>query len=150
MAYCSNCGTEIPVDAKECPGCKAVITGVQETATVVDPWDHTAEFDAKDISENKVYALIAYCMGLLGVVIAILCAKDSPYVKFHCRESAKINLTASVIGIITGVLCWTCIVPIAGIVLCCILFVVDVIAFIQVCNGKAKEPWLIRSIGALH
>ena len=149
MAYCSQCGAEIPADAKTCPSCQATI-GAEIPVQAIQPWDHTTEFDAKDISDNKVYALSAYALSYLGIIMCLLIAKDSPYAKFHAREAAKINIVACVISILTGVLCWTCIVPFAGIVFLGILFVLDIIAFVQVCKGQAKEPWMIRSIGGLH
>ena len=37
-----------------------------------DPYDHTAEFTTKDISENKVIAMLCYLMGTFGVVLALL------------------------------------------------------------------------------
>lgn len=149
MAFCSNCGAQLPEGASQCPNCNAVITGTVDTA-VTYPWDHTAEFTAEDISENKVYALVAYALGILGVVVAMICAGDSKYVKFHCRESAKLAVAMTVVGILSGVFCWTCIALVAGVVLCLIFTVLYVIAFVQVCKGQAKEPWLIRSIGAFH
>lgn len=147
MAYCSNCGASLEDNATSCSSCGAIITNA---APVVNPWDHTDEFDAADISENKVYALCAYALSFFGIIVAVLCAKDSAYVKFHCRESAKLNLFIVVVSILSSALVWTCIVPIAGGIFLCIGFVLIVIAFVQVCQGKAKEPWLIRSIGALH
>ena len=149
MAFCSNCGAQLPEGAQQCPNCNAVITGVQSSDATY-PWDHTAEFTAEDISDNKVYALIAYGLGAFGLIVAMICAKDSAYVRFHCRESAKLLVVGTVVGVLTAALCWTCIALVAGVVLCLIIMVLYVIAFVQVCKGQAKEPWLIRSIGALH
>ena len=66
MAFCSNCGKEIPDGANVCPSCGTAV-GAAPVA-VVDPWDHTSEFDAKDISDNNVYALSAYVFSILGVL----------------------------------------------------------------------------------
>lgn len=149
MAYCSQCGAEISADAKQCPNCNAVI-GVSAAAIVVNQFDHTAEFDATDISENKVYALIAYLVDFFGLIPALMVAKDSPYAKFHARESAKLSVATYLVAILTCCLMWTCIVPIAGIILLLILVVVKIICIVQVCKGKAVEPWLIRSLKFLH
>ena len=62
MAFCPKCGTEIQSDATSCPACGIVFT----PAEVVDSNDRTAEFTAKDISENKVFALVAYAFGFIG------------------------------------------------------------------------------------
>lgn len=149
MAYCSLCGGELPEGATTCPTCNAII-GQPAIAVTVNEYDHTADFDAEDISENKIFALCAYALSFLGIIIALLVAKDSAYAKFHAKEALKINLASVVVTFISVLLCWTCIIPLAGFVFNCIFFVLVIIAFIQVCLGKAKEPWLIRSIGAFH
>lgn len=148
MAFCSNCGKEIPDGANVCPSCGTAV-GVAPVA-VVDPWDHTSEFDAKDISDNKIYALSAYIFSILGVILCHVLAKESPYAQFHAREALKIDLVTIVVYLLSAFLCWTCIVPVVGAILILILLIVNIIAFVQVCKGQAKEPWLIRSIGALH
>ena len=148
MAFCSNCGKEIPEGANVCPDCGTAV--VSAPVAVVDPWDHTSEFDAKDISDNKIYALSAYVFSILGVILCHVLAKESPYAQFHAREALKIDLVSIVVYLISAFFCWTCIVPVVGAVLILILLVVNIIAFVQVCKGQAKEPWLIRSIGALH
>ena len=149
MAYCSNCGGEIPEGAATCPKCNATLTGNAQPA-VIEPWDHTAEFDAQDISDNKVYALSAYLFSLLGVLLCNVLAKESPYAQFHAREALKIDVVTIVVYVLACVLCWTCIAPVAGVILIFILFIVKIICFVQVCKGQAKEPWMIRSIKALH
>lgn len=140
MAFCSNCGSELPEGAKACPGCGAVL--VEEK---VDIYDHTSEFDVQDISDNKVVALSIYAFDVLGLFLGAILAKDSPYAKFHLREALKIEIVSFIAAIAAVVLCWTIIVPIAAAIFCVILFVVKIIAFVQVCKGEAKNPWLVRS-----
>ncbi len=147
MAFCSNCGKEIPEGSATCPSCGANFSA---NATPTGPWDHTSEFDAQDISDNKVYALSAYLFSFIGVILCHLLAKESPFAQFHAREALKIDVVNVVVGILSVFLCWTCIVPVAGVVLSVILFILRIIAFVQVCKGEAKEPWMVRSIGALH
>ncbi|MCR5302593.1 MAG: zinc ribbon domain-containing protein [Lachnospiraceae bacterium] len=147
MAFCSNCGKEIPDGANACPACGAPVTGGVPAVTV-DEWDHTEEFDAQDISDNKVYALSAYLFSFLGILLCNVLAKKSDYALFHARESLKINVAIIVVYLLSCLLCWTCIVPVAGVIVLCILGVVKIICFVQVCKGKAVEPWLIRSIKA--
>ena len=148
MAFCSNCGKEIPDGASVCPSC-GVTLGVA-VEKVIEDWDHTADYDAQDISDNKVYALSAYVFCFIGILLCHVLAKESPYAQFHAREALKLDLVTVVVYIISCLLCWTCIVPVAGVILIVILLVVRIIAFVQVCKGQAKEPWLIRSIKALH
>lgn len=151
MAFCSNCGKELPDGAAVCPSCGASLSGAADAGVpVIEPWDHSADFDAKDISDNKVYALTAYLFSIFGVLLCNVLSKESPYAQFHAREALKLDVVVIVVYLLSCILCWTCIVPIAGIILILILTVVRIICFVQVCKGLAKEPWLIRSIGALH
>ena len=115
----------------------------------MDPKDHTAEFNPKDISDNKVMAMLPYLMGTIGIIIALLASRESAYTYFHVRQALKITVTTLLVGIITAILCWTVIVPIAGGVCAVILFVVRIICFFQVCSGKAKEPAIVSSFGFL-
>ena len=66
---------------------------VQPYAPAYDPNDHTAEFDPKDISDNKIYAMLGYLLGTGGIIIALLGAKDSPYAKFHVKQAIKNTIT---------------------------------------------------------
>ena len=107
-----------------------------------DQYDHTSEFDPKDISDNKVYAMATYMLSVIGVVIALLASRDSKYLQFHVRQAMKLQ--------ITEILCtFLMIVPFLGWIAApiCILIVtvLQIIAFFQVCSGKAKEPAIVRS-----
>lgn len=120
-----------------------------QTPVYADPKDHTAEFDAKDISDNKVIAMLPYLMNVVGVIIALLAAKESPYIAFHVRQALKISVTAVLIGIVTLVLCWTIIVPILAGICMLVLLVVNIICFFRVCSGKAIEAPIVSSFGFL-
>ena len=146
MKYCPHCGAELNDNAAFCLGCGAKIG----TFEMKDPTDHTEEFDKADIKENKLYAILPYLLGALGVIIAHLLAKDSPYVQFHIKQALKLLICGALTTIATVTLCWTCIVRCAGILASCTLLVLTVIAFEQVCMGKAKEPAIIRSINFLR
>ena len=118
-------------------------------APVFDPYDHTAEFSPKDISDNKVIAILVYLMGTIGVIIALLASKESPYVAFHLRQGLKFLVVEVLVGIVSAVLFFTLIVPIAGGIFLIVLWVIKIICFFQICCGKAKEPAIIRSLGFL-
>ena len=115
-----------------------------------DPYDHTAEYDPKDISDNKVIAMLVYLMGTIGIVLALLGSHASPYVMFHVRQALKLTVVNMLLGIIMVVLIWTIIVPIACAIAFAVLFVINIICFFQVCGGKAKEPAIIKSLGFLR
>lgn len=164
MKNCPNCHIQINDEAVFCPNCGASVAGASQPqgqpnyqqppvysqpVPTFDPYDHTAEYDPKDISDNKVISMLVYLLGAVGIVIALLASSTSKYVGFHLRQALKFTVVEILLALITVVLCWTFIVPIAAGVCCCILFVLKVIAFFQICSGKAKEPAIIRSLGFL-
>ena len=118
-------------------------------AALCDPKDHSAEFDGKDIADHKLFAMLPYLLGILGTIVALLVAKDSPYVGFHVREGIRILVSEVLLGLITVVFCWTVVVPIAAAVCFIILLVVRIISFVNVCNGKAKEAAIVSNFGFL-
>ncbi len=107
--------------------------------------DHTADFDAEDISSNKIIAMAAYLLGALGVIIAFMVGKDSPYAKFHAHQSLKLLVVEALLEIATAILVWTIIVPIAGAICLIIVKVIRIICFFQVAAGKAKDAPIIGS-----
>ena len=123
--------------------------GYQPNYTPYDPYDHTSEFTAKDISDNKVIAMLVYLMGTIGIIVALLASKDSPYLSFHVRQALKFTVLEVLTGIITPLLFWTFIVPIAAGIFGIVLYVCKIIAFFSICKGNAKEPYVVRSFNFL-
>ena len=66
MKFCPNCGSPLEEGATSCPNCGDPLTLQAEPAPApyVDPLDHTGEFDAADISANKVVAMLPYILGI--------------------------------------------------------------------------------------
>jgi len=148
MKFCPKCGTQLDDAAVFCNTCGAnLATGA---APAVNPYDHTAEFDKTDISNNKVYAMLVYLLGWIGIVIALLASHESKYLQFHIRQAMKINVCSILLGVVTALLFWTFIVPIVAGIAIIILTVLQFIAFFQICAGKAKEPAIVRSLGFLN
>ncbi|MBQ3053840.1 MAG: zinc-ribbon domain-containing protein [Clostridia bacterium] len=159
MKVCSKCQANLPDDAKFCTACGTQFETVNSQGYVppqgyynayyADPTDHTAEFDKKDISDNKVIAMLVYLMGWIGIIIALIASGNSPYTSFHVRQALKFAVVEALLGIISILLFWTFIVPVAAGICYIILFVLKIICFFQICNGKAKEPVIISSLGFL-
>ncbi len=118
----------------------------QQAAPKVDEFDHTSEFDPKDISDNKVFAMATYLFSVLGIIIALIASRESKYALFHVRQSMKLQCTAVICSflMIIPILGW-----IAGFIGIAIVEVLNIIAFFQVCGGKAKEPAIVRGFGFL-
>ncbi len=146
--FCSACGTPIAAEANEQQGAPVYAQPAPQYAAVqaVDPYDHTAEFDETDISENKCYAMLIYLMSIIGIIIALLASKDSPYIKFHLRQAIKIEVVTILLALAASILSFTIIVPIAAAICLVILVVIRIICFFQICSGKAVEPAIVRSL----
>ena len=148
--FCPNCGTQFGANPQANPYQQAPNYNQPPYGyapqPAYDPFDHTAEFDAKDISDNKVISMLVYLMGPIGILIALLASSTSPYAAFHVRQSLKFTVVEILVGILSGVLAFTFIVPIAGAIFLVILTVIKFICFFQICSGKAKEPAIIRNM----
>ncbi|MGN0502226.1 MAG: zinc-ribbon domain-containing protein [Ruminococcus sp.] len=150
--FCTNCGASFqnpnPQPQQNVYQTNAQQTYAQPVAPVVNVYDHTAEFDPQDVHENKIFAILCYIMGIIGVIVALLARSSvkSPYLSFHIKQALKITITTVLLGFISVLLCWTCIVPIAGWVCIVILEVVSIICFFQTCFNKSVEAPIVRSL----
>lgn len=109
-----------------------------------NPYDHTSEFEKEDIAKNKVFAMAAYLLGTIGIIIALLANRDSDYLRFHIKEAVKIAVIDALVLIGTVALFWTIIVWIIGSVLLIMILVIRIVCFGMVCAGSAKEVPIIR------
>lgn len=163
MKICPNCRNQLKDEAVFCPFCGTNTAGAPQPpqdsyqpvppyaqpVPAFDPYDHTADFDPQDISDNKVICMLVYLMGIVGVLLALLASSTSKYAAFHVRQALKITVVTTLVSIASALLCWTFIVPIAAGIFVIVLFVVKVICFFQICNGKAKEAPIVRSLNFL-
>ena len=172
MKTCPNCGAQMQDDSLFCTACGTRLEQQEQNQqeqqqqqsyrqqppyqqpmggyAYTPPYDHTAEFDAKDISDNKVLAMLCYLTGTIGIIIALLGSNRSAYAAFHVRQALKFTVLNILLAIIGSVLLITFIVPIACAICMVILWVVKIICFFYVCGGKAKEPPIVRSLGFLR
>ena len=168
MNFCSNCGTQLADETKFCPSCGKA-TGVAQTSTAaadktqeyqkkveeavkdfVNTKDETAEFDAVDIENNKILALLSY-LGLF-FLIPLLAAPQSKYAKFHVNQGLNLFIVGIIIGIANAVSSViTTVMPdflgaILGFLFGVVFFVLSiatlaltVIGIVNAVQGKAKE-----------
>ena len=150
MAFCTKCGTELPAEAKACPNCGTMIAeeGVQpnpapqpEAPASSAAADHTAEFDAKDIADNKVMAVLAYIGILVLIPLLVSPAKDSPFVRYH----VNFGLILWIGGMISSLLSVLCVGVITGI----ICLVLAIMGIVNAANGTAKDLPIIGKIRLL-
>ncbi len=154
MKFCPNCNTAADDNATFCTVCGATFAPANPNAgtytpPIVNSFDHTAEFDANDVAENKIWASLGYIFGFIGVIIALLAKKESAFVDFHIKQALKISIASTLIGIITAVLSWTLIVPFVGLIAITALEVISYISFFDAFKGNAKEPAIIRNLNFL-
>ncbi len=154
--FCTNCGTPISQDGYQDTGAQNGMgnaynspKAVNSPVVYADPYDHTMEFDNKDISDNKVIAMAPYLLGIFGILIALLAAGNSPYVSFHVRQVIKFEVVSFLMWIAAIVFFWLVLPIIAAAIMSIVFFVIKIICFFQICSGKAKEPAIIRSLGFL-
>ena len=148
--YCTMCGNRLPDESQATPPKSSVYQNYYQPTPVPDPWDHTAEFDAADVSEHKLYAMLMYLTSIVGIIVALLAAKESAFVQFHLKQGLKFVIVELLLSLCAAALFFTILVPIAAGVCLTILEVIRIIAFFQVCGNKAKEPAIIRSLGFLN
>ncbi|MCR5403273.1 MAG: zinc-ribbon domain-containing protein [Butyrivibrio sp.] len=112
----------------------------------VDVSDHTADFDAKDIADNKLFAMLPYFFGCLSGVLAGIYIKDSEFIKFHTKNTIRLAIAEilCLIVMIIPFIGWM----IGGILLV-VMGVVRIIGMVYVCQGKAKDLPIVGSIGFL-
>ena len=93
--------------------------------------------------------MCCYLLGPVGVIIGLLAARDSRFLRFHIRQSLGFVILNVILSLVMGLLVWTILVPIAGGVLMAILLVVRAAAFMDAARGKAVDAWLLRSFSFL-
>ncbi len=171
MKTCPNCGNQISDDAAFCNNCGVSVAAAPQQAPVSqaapvaeqqapqqnfgqmpyqqplmynDPKDHTNEFDAKDIADNKIVGAAAYLFGVLGVIMAFVVG--SPYARFHARNTLRISIAAILVMIpaIIPFLGWI----VTGICLA-VLGIIKIIAIVWAFMGKAKDLPILSDIGFL-
>lgn len=176
MKTCPKCGAQLEDNVKFCDKCGAPV-GEQKTEQnaapnqgsapaqtvppavvpynnaqtggqpVADEYDHTAEFAPEDIAANKIASLCPYVFSVLGVIIALMMAKESPYVRFHVNQALKIWI-CMVLAVFLEII------PFLGflatIIWMLISFVLIIIGFVNAGSGKAKEIPIVRGISFLN
>lgn len=152
MKYCPNCGKQVEDTVSFCTDCGTPINGpvpAPAPAPKVDPYDHSADYQAEDIADSKLYCMLVYLAGLVGVIVALLAKPDSAYTRFHIRESVKATVVEALLLLATGLLSVTVVVPFVGGVAFVVMLVLRFICFVRVCKGRAREFPILCKFGFL-
>ena len=110
-----------------------------------DTPDTTAEYEPKDIQDNKIMAVLAY-IGLL-LLIPLFAAKNSKFARFHVNQGLPLMIVGLAIGIISIPLGLIPIVRIItsiifGLAGLCVL-ALAILGIVNAATGKAKELPLV-------
>lgn len=101
---------------------------------ILNTKDTTADYDAGDITANKVYAIIA-CFPIL-FWLPLVAAKESRFARFYANQ----GLILLIVGVITGLLGY---IPFVGGILSAlagvITFLLMIFLVVNASNGTAKE-----------
>ena len=108
--------------------------------------DTTAEFDPKDIADNKVMAVLAYLSWL--VLIPLLAAPKSKYARFHTNQGLVLAIAeiiwsivfSIVSGIVAGILPFLgAIFSLIGSLVGLVFLIFSILGIVNAAQGKAKE-----------
>ncbi|MBP5631489.1 MAG: DUF4870 domain-containing protein [Clostridia bacterium] len=110
-----------------------------------DTPDTTAEYEPKDIQDNKIMAVLAY-IGLL-LLIPLFAAKNSKFARFHVNQGLPLMIVGLAIGIISIPLG---LIPIVGIITSIIfglaglcVLALAILGIVNASTGKAKKLPLV-------
>jgi uncharacterized membrane protein len=133
MKYCPHCGAEIADDVRFCPTCG------KETVVVVaassDP-----EFDAQDIADNKMLAMLGYLtMGILPMIGA----RNSAFAMHHTNQALWIFIGSLLCGLV-------CIIPflgwIVGLVGSIFLLVCEIMGIVRALKGSGAYLPFVKGL----
>lgn len=152
MAFCGKCGNKLEDNVRFCSKCGTPTESPKENYAQQSNLhnangaaDGTADFDARDIENNKVMAILAYLSWL--VLIPLFAAKDSKFAKYHTNQGLILAIAEIIYGIVYLILSTILlsislylyfIISIIGL-FGLVFLVLAIIGIINAANGKAKE-----------
>jgi uncharacterized membrane protein len=156
MVFCGKCGQKVEEGVKFCPACGTPLqANADQSVNDASPQsvaESTAEFEKKDIEQNKVMAILAY-FGIL-VFIPILAARESKFARYHANQGLILfivligwKIIDYILTSLLRALLWRSmglweVYSLCGTILNLVYFVFAILAIIGIVNalnGKAKE-----------
>lgn len=114
-----------------------------------DEFDKTELFSEEDVKNNRLFAVLIYLTGAVGIIISMIYDKNSPYLSFHRNEGIKIAITEALILLVSLLLFWTFIIPVLGTAALITLNVIKLISASWTLKGQSKEALILRNINIL-
>ncbi len=97
-------------------------------------------------SESKIWAFIAYFLGIIGFIIILLIKKKDKFAMFHAKQSLVLCITWIIVyvaGIAIPFIGWFIIWPFGNIA----MFILWIIGIINAITGKQKLIPIIGKFG---
>ena len=98
----------------------------------------------KSDSDSKIWAFLAYLLGVIGFILIFTLKKKNKFAMFHAKQSLILFIFMALVSI-TGsipIIGWLFIIP--GYILSIILWVQGIVYAL---TGKKKALWLIGKFG---
>ena len=137
MKYCPHCGAEIADDVRFCPTCGKEI---DPPVVVVEP---DPQFDAQDIADNRMLAMLGYLT--CGILPMIGC-RNSAFAMHHVNQAPWIFIGSIVVSVAMGVLAFTVIVPVLGVACLIALFVFEIMGIVPALKGSGKYLPFVKKL----
>lgn len=163
MKICKRCGEQVDEGKGFCLSCGAMFeddenerVGIEEKADfekfLESGRDYTHEYDARDIVENKMYAMFSYILILF--LIPLLIKPTSKYCRFHVNQGIVLCISQLSIGILLMIVSyafkWFYVGKIIFTFICVTVGIIALlymgIGVMNVYNSKAKELPIIGKI----
>ena len=101
---------------------------------------------SKDSGESKLWAFLAYLLGIVGFILVIALKRNDKFAMFHAKQSLVLFIFMVLVSFVGGIIPfigWFIIWPF-GSLLATILFIQGVVYSL---TGKQKPLWLIGKFG---
>ncbi len=141
MIFCPNCGTQLDDNAVFCANCGTPIGANAAGPVPVQPM-RPVFVDTYDLEEKRKYkVLTTLCyLNLVFVILALVAAPDSKYVRFHANQALCLTVFALLASLCS-------IVPFLGwlvtAVCSIIIFVLTIIGIVNALKCRAKELGIV-------
>ncbi len=99
-----------------------------------------------DLGESKIFAFLAYLLGIIGFVIVLLAKKEDKFAMYHAKQSLVLCIAAVIVyiaGVFIPIIGWFIILPL-GYLLITILWI---FGMVRALTGVEKPLPLIGKYG---
>ncbi|MEM4242851.1 MAG: DUF4870 domain-containing protein [Candidatus Woesearchaeota archaeon] len=97
-------------------------------------------------SESKLFAFLAYLLGIIGFVVVLVAKKTDAFAMYHAKQSLVLFIAwiiVYVVGVFLPVIGWVIILPIGGL----LLLILWVVGIVNALSGNMKPLPVIGRFG---